>query len=96
MLTASTEISNHTYFFVSPIYGDGIRKTQFKIEDIKKEIQDLNQICHHVAAATCLDVGIELPESHFLNISHYNEQGHRSLSEWLAPKLYPPLKEHHG
>ncbi|ASQ47450.1 SGNH/GDSL hydrolase family protein [Legionella clemsonensis] len=88
VLTASRDISNHVYFFVSPIYGDGVRKTQFKLEDIEKELQDLNQICHQMSGVNCLNPGIQLSESYFSNLSHYNEEGHRALSKWLAQKLH--------
>ncbi|WED42884.1 hypothetical protein [Legionella cardiaca] len=88
VLATSKAISNHVYFFISPIYGDGIRKTQFKLEDIEKELQDLNQICQQISDVNCLSPGIQFSESYFSNLSHYNEEGHRALSKWLAQKLY--------
>ena len=87
LLYTSSKVAKHVYFFVSPIYADGVRKTQFKLEDIEKELRDFDQICHEIPNINCLNFGVQSNEHYFSNLSHYNEKGHQYMAKYLAKRL---------
>lgn len=88
MLSSSLEVAQNVYFFVAPIYGDGINKSQFNLEETSHQLLELYHICQRQETVHCLNPGIQFQEQYFMNLSHYNEEGHRVLSKWLAQKLY--------
>ncbi|KTD47629.1 hypothetical protein [Legionella quateirensis] len=87
LFTSSSLIANNVYFFVSPIYKNGIKQTQFKISDIQNELNDIYKICNNFPKVHCLNTGLNYPESDFMNVSHFNELGHRKLAKWLAGQI---------
>lgn len=93
LLSSSTEVAEHVYFFVSPIYKNGVEQTQFKVSDIQNELNDIDKICKQFPKIHCLAPSLDYPESNFMNLSHFNEQGHRNLAKHLAEQI-KKNKEH--
>lgn len=87
LFSTSSEVADNVYFFISPIYKNGVKQTQFKISDIQNEINDINKICAKFPKLHCLNPSFDYPENYFMNLSHFNEQGHRILAKWLAEQI---------
>jgi hypothetical protein len=94
LLTSSLEVSQNVYFFVAPIYGNGIKKSQFKLTDTEHQLLDLYHICQRQKKIACLNPGIQFQEQYFMNLSHYNEEGHRALSKWMTQQLLKSSQNH--
>ncbi|KGP63628.1 hypothetical protein EP47_03120 [Legionella norrlandica] len=93
IFSTSFEIAEHVYFFISPISREGIKQTQFNITDIENELNDLNQICQRYPKIHCLIPKPDYSKNNFMNISHFNEQGHQVISKWLAKQIKKNQKE---
>ncbi|WED41894.1 hypothetical protein [Legionella cardiaca] len=89
ILSLASDVAKHVYFFVSPIYKEGILQNGFKLVDLEKQINDINLICKQFSKAHCLNLGIQENEKIFLNLSHFNEEGHRFLANWMSKQLTP-------
>ncbi|HAT8183578.1 TPA: hypothetical protein GDG03_14330 [Legionella pneumophila] len=87
LFSSSSAIADHVYFFVSPIYKNGIKQTQFKVSDIQNELEDIHQICKNFFKIHCLTPSFNYSKNNFMNLSHFNEQGHRVLAKWLSEQI---------
>ncbi|RUR20218.1 hypothetical protein ELY21_01490 [Legionella sp. km535] len=87
LFTSSSSVAQNVYFFISPIYINGVKQTQFKVSDIENELNDIYKICEQFPKIHCLNPGFDYSESNFMNLSHFNEEGHRNLAKWLAEQL---------
>ncbi|AMP91820.1 TPA: hypothetical protein I8Y86_001958 [Legionella pneumophila] len=87
LFSSSSAIADHVYFFVSPIYKNGIKQTQFKVSDIHNELEDIHQICKKFSKIHCLTPSFNYSKNNFMNLSHFNEQGHRVLAKWLSEQI---------
>ncbi|UAK69692.1 hypothetical protein K8O97_06170 [Legionella pneumophila] len=87
LFSSSSAIADHVYFFVSPIYKNGIKQTQFKVSDIQNEFEDIHQICKKFSKIHCLTPSFNYSKNNFMNLSHFNEQGHRVLAKWLSEQI---------
>ncbi|MCL5273077.1 MAG: hypothetical protein M1486_07255 [Gammaproteobacteria bacterium] len=93
LFNLSSSVAHHVYFFVSPIYKNGVERTQFKVSDIQNELNDIDKICKQFPKIHCLAPSLDYSESNFMNLSHFNEQGHRNLAKHLAEQI-KKNKEH--
>lgn len=93
LFSSSSTIADHVYFFVSPIYKNGIKQTQFKISDIQNELDDIHQICEKFSKIHCLTPSFNYSKNNFMNLSHFNEQGHRVLAKWLSGQIAKTQKQ---
>ncbi|CAM3002960.1 hypothetical protein [Legionella worsleiensis] len=87
LFSSSSSVAHNVYFFISPIYKNGVAQSQFKVSDIECELNDIYKICQQFPKVHCLNPGLDYPESHFMNLSHFNEEGHRHLAKWLARQI---------
>ncbi|HAU1606021.1 TPA: hypothetical protein JBJ19_14460 [Legionella pneumophila] len=87
LFSSALSIADHVYFFVSPIYKNGIKQTQFKVSDIQNELDDIFQICKKFSKIHCLTPSFNYSKNNFMNLSHFNEQGHRVLAKWLSEQI---------
>lgn len=87
LLSSSKEVADNVYFFVSPIYKNGIMQSQFELADIERELSDLNDICKKIPKTHCLNPGLKFSEDNFMNLSHFNQNGHVTLAKWLSKQL---------
>ncbi|HDV6632372.1 TPA: hypothetical protein RJX14_001161 [Legionella pneumophila] len=87
LFASASAIADHVYFFVSPIYKNGVKQTQFKVSDIQNELDDIYQICKKFSKIHCLTPSFNYSKNNFMNLSHFNEQGHRVLAKWLSEQI---------
>ncbi|WP_367606907.1 hypothetical protein [Legionella sp. W05-934-2] len=87
LFESSSTIANHVYFFISPIYKNGVRQTQFKVSDIQNELDDLYRICKQFSNIHCLTPSFNYSKDNFMNLTHFNEQGHRVLAKWVFEQI---------
>ncbi|HDU8293144.1 TPA: hypothetical protein RGN14_003203, partial [Legionella pneumophila] len=87
LFSSASSVADHVYFFVSPIYKNGIKQTQFKVSDIQNELEDIHQICKKFSKIHCLVPSFNYTKNNFMNLSHFNEQGHRVLAKWLSEQI---------
>ncbi|HDV5710154.1 TPA: hypothetical protein RJD49_001854 [Legionella pneumophila] len=87
LFSSASSIADHVYFFVSPIYKNGLKQTQFKVSDIQSELDDIYQICRNFTKIHCLAPSFNYSKNNFMNLSHFNEQGHRVLAKWLSEQI---------
>ncbi|HAT8327019.1 TPA: hypothetical protein GDD11_13550 [Legionella pneumophila] len=87
LFSSASSVADHVYFFVSPIYKNGIKQTQFKVSDIQNELEDIYQICKKFSKIHCLTPSFNYSKDNFMNLSHFNEQGHRVLAKWLSDQI---------
>ncbi|HBA1636666.1 TPA: hypothetical protein J8X10_003138, partial [Legionella pneumophila] len=90
---SASSVADHVYFFVSPIYKNGIKQTQFKVSDIQNELDDIFQICKKFPKIHCLTPSFNYSKNNFMNLSHFNEQGHRVLAKWLSNQIAKTHKQ---
>jgi len=80
----SKHIANRVIFYFSPVNTYGVSLSQYKIDDIKFQINSLLTVCREFEGIECLRTNFDLDTELFMNLTHLNMKGNKYFAEYLA------------
>lgn len=87
MLNAAKEVSNEVIFFIAPINSYGVRLSQYNVESLKKQAEDIVKACKTIEGVICLDTNFDIDKKYFMNITHLNMAGHEFFADYIIDYL---------